>query len=65
MLFRSVYIGRSYMDAPKVDGYVFVYSEGEHISGDFVQVEITGAKGYDLVGKIVADRDKRTNGGWL
>ena len=62
---EEVYIGRSYMDAPKVDGYVFVYSEGEHISGDFVQVEITGAKGYDLVGKIVADRDKRTNGGWL
>ena len=57
---EEVYIGRSYMDAPKVDGYVFVHSdEGEYISGDLVQVEITDAKGYDLVGEMVA------NGGWL
>jgi ribosomal protein S12 methylthiotransferase len=49
----QVYIGRTYMDAPQVDGFVFVSSDRELISGDLVQATITGAKGYDLVGVLV------------
>lgn len=48
---EDVFIGRSYMDAPKVDGYIFFYGQDEYMSGDFVEVEIMEAKGYDLVGR--------------
>ena len=49
---ENAYIGRSYMDAPNVDGYVFVTTDEELLSGDFVQVRITGAAEYDLIGEI-------------
>jgi ribosomal protein S12 methylthiotransferase len=49
----NVYIGRTYMDAPQVDGFVFVSSDRELISGDLVKAIITGAKGYDLVGELI------------
>lgn len=49
---EDAYIGRSYMDAPNVDGYVFVNTKKEFFSGDFVQVRITGAAEYDLIGEI-------------
>lgn len=42
----DIYIGRTYMDAPKVDGNVFVRAEEELISGDIVPVRITGANEY-------------------
>ena len=49
---EKLYIGRTYMDAPSVDGYVFVKTKGrELMSGDFINVRITGAKDYDLVGE--------------
>lgn len=50
---EEVYIARTYMDAPDVDGYVFISSDWHLDSGDFVKVEITGAKEYDLIGDIV------------
>lgn len=50
---EQVYIGRTYMDAPKIDGSVFVSSEEELISGDFVPVKITGANEYDLIGDVI------------
>ena len=49
----SVYIARTYMDAPEVDGYVFVRSEWNLMSGDFITVKVVGAEGYDLIGKII------------
>lgn len=49
----DIYIGRTYMDAPKVDGNVFVRAEEELISGDIVPVRITGANEYDLMGDVV------------
>lgn len=49
----NVYIGRTYMDAPNIDGYIFVEASGELMSGDFVTVEVTGAKDYDLTAKII------------
>ena len=50
---ENVYIGRTYRDAPNVDGYCFVSSDNQLMSGDFVNVKITEAKEYDLVGEVV------------
>ena len=50
---ENVYIGRSYMDAPNVDGYVFVNTSQELLSGDFVKVKITGALDYDMTGELL------------
>lgn len=50
---EDVYVGRSYMDAPKVDGQVFFTSEEEIISGDYVKVKITGFEEYDLIGERI------------
>lgn len=47
---ENVYLARTYMDAPNIDGYLFVESEEHYESGEFVPVKITGAKGYDLTG---------------
>ena len=49
---EEAYIGRTYMDAPNVDGYVFVNTREELMSGDFVRVRITGALEYDLIGEM-------------
>lgn len=50
---EDVYIGRTYRDAPDVDGYVFVHAEEDMISGDIVKVKITDAQDYDLVGDVI------------
>ena len=50
---EAAYIGRSYRDAPDVDGYVFVNTDQELMSGDFVNVRITGAYEYDLIGELL------------
>lgn len=49
---ENVYIGRTYMDAPGVDGNIFVVTDEELLTGDFVKVLITGSKDYDLIGEI-------------
>jgi ribosomal protein S12 methylthiotransferase len=49
----ALYVGRSYMDAPGVDGYVFIKSEEELMSGDFARVRITKALEYDLIGELI------------
>lgn len=50
---EDVYIGRTYRDAPNVDGYCFVKSDNNLLSGDFITVKITEAKEYDLVGEMI------------
>lgn len=50
---EEVYIGRTYMDAPQVDGFLFFKAEEELLTGDIVKVKVTQAKGYDLIGEIV------------
>ncbi len=50
---ENAYIGRSYRDAPDIDGYVFVHTDQELMSGDFARVKITGAYEYDLIGELV------------
>ena len=49
---EPVYVGRTYMDAPGVDGLIFVNAEMELMSGDFVRVKVTGAAEYDLIGEV-------------
>ena len=51
----NTYVGRSYKDAPNVDGLVFVECDRELMYGDFVNVLITGSTEYDLIGKIVEE----------
>lgn len=49
----NIYIGRTYMDAPNVDGYIFVRAGGELMSGEFVEAMVTDAKEYDLIGELI------------
>ena len=51
---EDVYTARTYMDAPGVDGTLFIETRRELMSGDFVTVKITGSDQYDLVG-VIAD----------
>jgi ribosomal protein S12 methylthiotransferase len=48
----ETYAARSYRDAPNVDGYVFIETDAQLMSGDIVSVKIDGATEYDLVGKL-------------
>lgn len=48
----NIYVGRTYKDAPGVDGMIFVESDRELLSGDFVKVTVTGSREYDLLGKL-------------
>lgn len=50
---ERVYVARSYKDAPDVDGLVFIQTDRELITGDFVRVEIISSYEYDLIGKLV------------
>lgn len=49
---EDAYIARTYKDAPNVDGFLFINTNRELITGDFVKVKITGASEYDLIGEL-------------
>ena len=49
---ENAYVGRTYGDAPNVDGYIFVNTDMELMSGDLCQVHVTGALEYDLIGEL-------------
>lgn len=55
---EPAYVGRTYMDAPNVDGLIFVNGEEELMSGDFVRVKVTGAAEYDLIGEVYHESAK-------
>ena len=50
---ENAYVGRTYKDAPNVDGLIFVNTEEELMSGDFARVRVTGALEYDLIGELI------------
>lgn len=50
---EDAYVGRTYRDAPGVDGYIFIRTEEELMTGDIVKVQVVGAYEYDLIGEIV------------
>ena len=55
---ESAYIARTYGDAPKVDGYIFIQSGELLMTGDFAKVKITGALEYDLIGELADEYTK-------
>ena len=50
---ENAYVGRTYGDAPKIDGYIFINTDRELMSGDFAWVRVTGALEYDLMGELM------------
>ena len=50
---ENAYVGRTYRDAPNVDGLIFINTDVELISGDFAKVKVTGALDYDLIGELL------------
>lgn len=59
---ENVYVARTYRDAPDIDGYVFLSgADTELLTGDFVQVQVTGSMDYDLTAKICSPFKKGGN----
>ena len=52
----DVYVARTYKDAPGVDGYLFINTDRQYMSGDFVEAVFTGSNEYDLIGEIEAEQ---------
>lgn len=50
---ENAFVGRTYRDAPNVDGLIFINTDEELISGDFAKVKVTGALDYDLIGELI------------
>ena len=50
---ENVYVGRTYRDAPDIDGYCFIKSERDLVLGDIIKVKIEKASGYDLIASEV------------
>ena len=49
---ENVYVARTYRDAPDVDGYLFIQTTRELMTGDMVSVQVTGSYEYDLIGEL-------------
>ncbi|MBQ7833115.1 MAG: 30S ribosomal protein S12 methylthiotransferase RimO [Lachnospiraceae bacterium] len=49
---EDAYIARTYMDAPNVDGYLFINTAKQLMTGDLAYVRITGSNEYDLIGEL-------------
>ncbi len=54
---ENAYVGRTYKDAPNVDGLIFINTATELMTGDFVQVTITGSYEYDLIGELTDENE--------
>ncbi len=57
---EDVYVGRTYRDAPGVDGYLFLNTTADLMTGDFVKVLVTDSNEYDLIGEIYYEEDEYT-----
>lgn len=49
---EDVYVARTYRDAPNVDGYLFLNTTAQLMTGDFVKALVTGSNEYDLIGEV-------------
>ena len=49
---ENAYVARTYKDAPNVDGFLFVNTNRELLTGDFVRVKVTASYEYDLIGEL-------------
>lgn len=52
--YSDSYSGRTYMDAPEIDGKIIFTTEKTYNNGDFVEVEVIGMNDYDLIGKDIS-----------
>ncbi len=52
--YSDSYSGRTYMDAPEIDGKIIFTTNKSYNSGDFVEVEVIGMNEYDLIGKDIS-----------
>ena len=52
---EDTYVARTYRDAPGVDGYLFLNTSANLMTGDLVKVLVTDANEYDLIGEIYHD----------
>ncbi|MBQ1193389.1 MAG: 30S ribosomal protein S12 methylthiotransferase RimO [Lachnospiraceae bacterium] len=50
---ENAYVGRTYMDAPNIDGNIFINTNEELMSGNIVKVKVTGSYEYDLIGELI------------
>ena len=50
---ENAYVARTYKDAPNVDGYLFINTERELMTGDYVTAKVTGSNEYDIIGELV------------
>lgn len=55
----KLYAGRTYMQAPQIDGLTYVQSRQSLSPGELVRCRITGADGYDLIAQPTADLEKK------
>ena len=53
----GVYIGRTYKDAPNVDGYIFLRSDRDLMTGAVINVSVTGSHEYDLIGEEIYENE--------
>lgn len=58
---EDVYIARTYRDAPDVDGYLFLNTRQELMTGDFVTALVTGSNEYDLIGELYGKENEGEN----
>ena len=49
---ENAYVARTYKDAPNVDGFLFINTDRELMTGDFVRVKVTASNEYDLIGEL-------------
>lgn len=49
---ENAYVARTYMDAPGVDGLLFINTSRQLLTGDFVRARVTGSYEYDLIGEL-------------
>lgn len=49
---EDTYVARTYRDAPNVDGYLFLNTSANLMTGDFVKVTVTDSNEYDLIGEL-------------
>ncbi len=54
---EDVYVARTCRDAPEIDGCVFFHSSAEILSGTMVELDVTDASGYDLIGMLCSEED--------
>ena len=51
--YTDSYKGRTYMDAPEIDGNIVFTTSGSYEVGEFAEVEVIGINDYDLIGRDI------------